>query len=102
MHLSNEPESHFANTGYVTSHDHHFLKDDEILKRNQGKALLVTLLAVVMTTVELLFGYLSSSMAILAEGWHMASHAGVLLITFLAYRLANSEKTNSAFSFGAG
>ena len=63
---------------------------------------MVSVITIAMTFAELLCGYLSSSMALLSEGWHMASHAGVMLITFFAYRFANSESANETFSFGAG
>lgn len=87
---------------FSDAHDHYFLKEDPTLKRNQRKTLLVGFLTIVVMLTELTFGYLSSSMALLAEGWHMASHTGVLIITYLTYRFANSDKVNERFSFGAG
>jgi cation diffusion facilitator family transporter len=94
------PHSHGA--AEARRHHHHFLKNNENFSKNTRKTLLVGFLTVVMTLVELTFGFLSSSMALLTEGWHMASHAGVMLITFSVYKLANSERANRAFSFGAG
>lgn len=51
---------------------------------------------------EIIAGTMTGSMALLADGWHMASHAGALGIAYLAYRLARSEKMNSKLTFGAG
>lgn len=74
----------------------------EQIERNQRKTLAVVILTAVMMVVELLFGYLTSSMSLLADGWHMASHTGALLITYLAYMLAKSPTLGRRFSFGTG
>lgn len=52
--------------------------------------------------IEVTAGYLTGSMALLADGWHMATHAGAIGISVIAYHLARSEKMSSHFSFGAG
>jgi Co/Zn/Cd efflux system component len=41
-------------------------------------------------------------MALLADGWHMATHAGAMLITVLAYRYAQRAAGEARHSFGAG
>ena len=51
---------------------------------------------------EITAGYLTGSMAVVADGFHMASHAGALLIALLAYQIARSQKMSRKFSFGAG
>jgi len=55
-----------------------------------------------MMAVEIAAGYMTSSMALLADGWHMASHAGALTISLVAYKLAKSGHLSQKFSFGAG
>jgi cation diffusion facilitator family transporter len=83
-------------------HHHNFLLDDEAIAKNERKTLFVILLTSSMMVIEIFAGYITSSMALLADGWHMASHAGALSISFIAYRLAQSGRMNEKFSFGAG
>lgn len=74
----------------------------EQMQRNERRTLLVVVLTAVMMIIELAFGYLTGSMALLADGWHMASHAGALFITYLAYVFAKSTTLAKRFSFGTG
>lgn len=84
------------------SHSHDYLLKDNKIKSNEKKALLVVLLTFVTMIVEISFGYITGSMALLADGWHMASHVGALGISLIAYRLARSSKMDEKFSFGTG
>jgi cation diffusion facilitator family transporter len=52
--------------------------------------------------VEIFSGLVFGSMALLADGWHMASHASALGITALAYYLARKHRRNTRFTFGTG
>jgi cation diffusion facilitator family transporter len=52
--------------------------------------------------VEIVVGYSTHSMALLADGWHMATHVGALGITSLSYVVARRYSTNRAFTFGTG
>lgn len=79
-----------------------FLQEDGRIERNQGKIRWVLAINLAMMLGEIVSGYLTGSMALLADGWHMASHAGALFITLLAYRLARSQKLSKSFSFGTG
>jgi cation diffusion facilitator family transporter len=83
-------------------HDHNYLLNDEVISHNERRTLIVVLLTAGMMVVEIVAGYMTSSMALLADGWHMASHAGALTISFIAYKLAKSGRLNQKFSFGAG
>ncbi len=76
--------------------------DHTTLQQHQRRTLLVILLTSLMMAAEVVGGYLTGSMALLADGWHMASHAGALIITYLAYVLAQSKKLQGALSFGTG
>lgn len=83
-----------------TIHDHVFLgaSHDENAKRT----LWVVLLTVVMMVGEIATGYITGSMALLADGFHMATHAGALGIATAAYAYAKRHATDSRFSFGTG
>ncbi len=86
----------------MREHAHDYVIRDPAIARNERKTLLVAAITSAMMVVEVIAGYLTSSMALLADGWHMASHAGALTISVLAYRLAKSDRLNRQFSFGAG
>jgi cation diffusion facilitator family transporter len=86
----------------MIAHEHDFLADDHQISSNQRKTTIVVVLTTIMMVVEIAAGYLTGSMALLADGWHMASHAGALSIALIAYRLAKSETMKKHFSFGPG
>ena len=52
--------------------------------------------------VELAAGWLTGSMALLADGWHMASHVGALGIAAWAYRFARRHAGDARYTFGTG
>jgi cation diffusion facilitator family transporter len=52
--------------------------------------------------VEIVGGHLFGSMALVADGWHMSTHAGALAIAASAYRLASRHADDPRFSFGTG
>jgi cation diffusion facilitator family transporter len=51
---------------------------------------------------ELVVGYLTNSLALTADGWHMATHAAALGMAALAYWFARTRSRAAAFSFGTG
>jgi cation diffusion facilitator family transporter len=61
---------------------------------------LVALLTVVMMVAEIIAGWLSHSMALLADGWHMGTHAIALGLTAGAYALARRLQHDDRFAFG--
>lgn len=81
---------------------HSYLKDDQIISKNQNKTLAVAIITTLTMVGEIVVGYITGSMALTADGWHMASHAGALFIALFAYKVAKSQKLNLKFSFGAG
>lgn len=83
-------------------HDHDYIAKDETIRNNEKKILWVIGLTLVTMIAEVAFGYITGSMALLADGWHMGSHVGALGISWLAYRLARSTKMKNHFSFGTG
>lgn len=72
------------------------------LEKNEKKTLYVIILTLIMMIIEIVYGTLTNSMALLTDGWHMASHVGALSISYSAYRFARSKKINNYFTFGAG
>ena len=79
-----------------------FLQDDHLIERNRRKTRWVIALTSITMVGEITAGHITGSMALIADGWHMASHAGALLIAFIAYQIARSKKLSKRFSFGAG
>src|SRR5436305_12209765 len=82
------------------THEHVFLGPKH--ERNERRTWLVVALTAVMMVGEIAAGSLFGSMALLADGWHMATHAAALGISALAYRLARRLRGNARFSFGTG
>ena len=89
----------FPNTDHLT-HEHHFLGSAH--DENARRTLWVVVLTAAMMVGEIVAGYLTGSMALLADGFHMATHAGALTATALAYAYAKRHAANRRFSFGTG
>lgn len=85
-------------TEYIHGHDFLGASHDDNAKRT----LWVVLLTLVMMVGEIAAGYMTGSMALLADGFHMATHAGALGIAAAAYMFARRNSANSAYSFGTG
>ena len=60
------------------------------------------ILTLVMMVAEIAAGYLTGSMALLADGFHMATHAGALGIAAAAYAYARRHAGSARYSFGTG
>ena len=82
------------------THDHVFLGQDH--RRNERRVWWVIVLTAGMMVVEIIAGNLYGSMALVADGWHMSTHAGAMLITALAYGYARRQARNPRFTFGTG
>jgi cation diffusion facilitator family transporter len=82
------------------AHDHDYLGPAH--ERNARRTLWVVALTAAMMVGEIVAGTLTGSMALLADGFHMATHAGALGIAALAYRFARRHVANPRFSFGTG
>jgi cation diffusion facilitator family transporter len=82
------------------THDHVFLgaAHDE----NARRTLWVVALTAAMMVGEIVAGYWTGSMALLADGFHMATHAGALSVAAGAYAFARRHASNPRFSFGTG
>ena len=82
------------------THDHVFLGTKHA--HNERRTWFVVVLTVIMMVGEIVAGWLSGSMALLADGWHMATHAAALGIAGLAYLFARQHARNAHFTFGTG
>ena len=81
-------------------HDHVFLGAAH--DRNERRTWLVVGLTAAMMVAEIVGGTLFGSMALLADGWHMSTHAGALAIAAFAYRFARRHQSDPRFAFGTG
>ena len=81
-------------------HDHVFLGDRH--DENARRTLWVVALTAVMMVGEIIAGAIFNSMALLADGWHMATHAGALAVAAAAYGFARRHAHDRRFSFGTG
>jgi cation diffusion facilitator family transporter len=62
----------------------------------------VVLLTATMMGIEIVAGYATNSMALLADGWHMATHVGALGLASAAYWVSRRFANHRAFAFGTG
>ena len=81
-------------------HDHVFLGADHA--RNERRSWLVVALCGAMMTAEIIGGLLWGSMALIADGLHMSTHAGALVIAACAYAYARRHARDERFAFGTG
>ncbi len=87
-------------TAAPAPHDHVFLAADH--DANARRTLWVVALTAVMMVVEILAGWWTGSMALLADGFHMATHAGALAVAAAAYAYARKHAKSARYSFGTG
>lgn len=81
-------------------HEHVFLGAQHA--RRERRTWLVVGLTAAMMVVEIAGGAIYGSMALVADGWHMSTHAAALSIAALAYAYARRHAKNPRFAFGTG
>src|ERR1700733_13012134 len=81
-------------------HDHVFLGPDH--ERAERRTWAVIVLCSVMMIAEIIGGALFGSLALIADGLHMSTHAGALLLAALAYTYARKYAADRNFTFGTG
>jgi cation diffusion facilitator family transporter len=81
-------------------HEHVFLGEHH--DRHERRTWLVVGLTAAMMVAEIIAGTIFGSMALVADGWHMATHAGALAMAALAYRFARRHAEDRLFGFGTG
>lgn len=90
MHHDHEP----------LSHDHNFLSQSH--DAHEKRTRYVVALTAATMILEIAAGWLTGSMALLADGFHMATHAGALGVAAWAYAFARRHAHDRRFTFGTG
>jgi cation diffusion facilitator family transporter len=98
--VSNESDQMHHNTLHDWQHEHVFLGEHH--DRHERRTWLVVGLTAAMMVAEIVAGTIFGSMALVADGWHMSTHAAALAIAALAYRFARKHAHDPRFSFGTG
>ncbi len=81
-------------------HDHTFGQDTR--RVGERRTLIVILITAVTMVIEVVAGLVFGSMALLADGLHMASHASALTISAFAYYYTRRHARDARFNFGTG
>jgi cation diffusion facilitator family transporter len=84
----------------ISPHSHVFLGEDH--SRAERRTWAVIILCLVMMVAEIVGGAMFGSLALIADGLHMSTHAGALLLAALAYTFARRYATDTNFTFGTG
>src|SRR5215472_15804778 len=82
------------------THDHRYLGQGH--DRSERRARLAALVTAVFMVVEIAAGFGLRSMALIADGVHMATHVGALGLAAGAYWLARRHASDARFTFGSG
>ena len=94
MYMSTEGHSKIWN------HEHSFGQDKK--RSSETRTIIVILITASMMCIEIVAGLAYGSMALLADGLHMASHTAALSISAYAYYFARKRAHDRSFSFGTG
>lgn len=81
-------------------HRHHYQTGMEAVAERRTR--IVVGLTIVMMVAEIAAGTVFNSMALLADGWHMSTHAGALGIAAFTYSFARKHVDDQKFAFGTG
>ena len=81
-------------------HDHVFQQD--VKRSGETRTIIVVVITAIMMVAEIGFGMKTESIALIADGLHMGSHAAALSIAFLAYVFARRLAHDRRYSFGTG
>src|ERR1700761_7666303 len=106
-HGHDHAHDHDHGHGHTAAHDHGVWTQDHIFLgaghgRSESRAKLAALVTALFMVVEIGCGFAYHSMALLADGVHMATHVGALGLAAGAYWLARRYTGNGRFSFGSG
>jgi len=92
--------SNFEDSAFGAGHDHIFLGAAH--EDNERRTWMVIALCSAMMVAEIVGGSLYGSLALVADGLHMSTHAGAMLIAALAYTYARRHAADKRFVFGTG
>jgi len=90
----------FYDAPFDANHDHVFLGVGH--EKNERKTWAVIVLCSAMMITEIVGGSLFGSLALIADGLHMSTHAGAMLIAAIAYTYARKHANDPRFVFGTG
>ncbi len=85
---------------FAGGHTHVFLGEGH--EKNERRTWMVIALCSFMMVLEIVGGLMFGSIALVADGLHMSTHASALLLAALAYRYARRHADDARFSFGTG
>ncbi|HXC07141.1 MAG TPA: cation transporter, partial [Bacteroidia bacterium] len=88
-HGHTHEHSHSPDHGHTHDHSH----------QHEHSARWVVMITVVTMILEITFGYLDHSMALMAEGWHMSTHVFAIGLTWAAYFFTRRYATHASISF---
>ena len=92
--------SDFKDAAFGAGHDHIFLGAAH--EQNERRTWAVIALCSAMMLIEIVGGSMFGSLALVADGLHMSTHAGAMLIAALAYTYARKHAADPRFVFGTG
>jgi len=80
-------------------HNHGNGNSKNHIELHERKTRLVVLITFITMLLEITFGYLTNSMALLADGWHMSSHVFAIGLSWIAYIIARKFAESKHISF---
>lgn len=83
-------------------HNHNHEHNHQISAQNEKRVLIVIIFTFITMIAEILYGYLTNSMGLLADGYHMGTHALALGLTYVAYVLMRKFENSDLFINGTG
>jgi cation diffusion facilitator family transporter len=92
--------SEAESAAYKSFHSHVFLGEGH--EKSERRTWAVIWLCAAMMLLEIAGGWLFGSIALIADGLHMSTHAGALLLAALAYTFARRYANDPRFTFGTG
>ena len=92
--------SQIGGAAFPAIHSHVFLSEDH--QKSERKTWAVIWLCSAMMVAEIVGGWLFGSIALVADGLHMSTHAGALLLGALAYTYSRRYADDPRFTFGTG
>ncbi|MDY0057815.1 MAG: CDF family Co(II)/Ni(II) efflux transporter DmeF, partial [Methyloversatilis sp.] len=95
----NAPDQLPADAPFCPVHRPDFIPHPDQAEQAVSRVLWLSALAMV---VEIVTGYLSGSMALLADGWHMGTHVAAMAISAFAYTYMRAHSGSARYSFGPG
>ncbi|HKD76448.1 MAG TPA: CDF family Co(II)/Ni(II) efflux transporter DmeF [Ktedonobacterales bacterium] len=84
----------------LAGHNHVFLGEGH--EKNERRTWMVIALCSIMMVAEIVGGLLFGSIALVADGLHMSTHASALLLAAMAYSYARRHANDTRFTFGTG